>query len=66
MVVTKIIVTEINNLKKVEFSISKFGDYVVADQYSKTLNNERKLLDILTNKISEAIIEKLTQNLNDL
>ena len=66
MVVTKIIVTEINNLEKKEFSISKFGDYVVADQYSKTLNNERKLLDILTNKISEAIIEKLTQNLNDL
>tara|TARA_B100000941_G_C28493454_1_gene549408 strand:- start:1038 stop:1508 length:471 start_codon:yes stop_codon:yes gene_type:complete len=61
MVITKIIVTEINNLEKIEFSVSKIGDYVVTDQYSKTLNNERKLLDILTNKISEAIIEKLTQ-----
>ena len=48
-----------------EFRISKRGAYNVADQYSQTLTNEKKLIRILSEKIAEKIIEELIQRTDD-
>ena len=52
-----------NNFK---FSMSKTGDFVVSSKYSQTLNNEKKLVQILTDAISKEIIEKIIIKINDL
>ena len=47
-------------------SISTEGEYLVADSYSSTLNNEKKLIDDLVDNISSEIIRKIVLKLNDL
>ena len=49
-----------------EFSVNKSSDYNVANQYSKTLSNEKKSIDLLTNEIADDILDNLRLNLNDL
>ena len=51
---------------KNEFSVIKSSDYNVANQYSKTLSNEKKSIDLLTNEIADDILDNLRLNLNDL
>ena len=43
------------------FTISKKGNYVVQDQYSETLIQERNLIDNLSDKIVEEIQENLSR-----
>ena len=57
---------EINTNKSGEINIKKTGDYNVAKQYSQTLNNEKKLIDVLLSSITDEITIKLTRGLNDL
>ena len=35
----------------------------VANQYSQTLNNEKKLIELLTDEISEKILNKIRVNI---
>ena len=51
----------IDQMKNGKFEISKKGDYNVANQYSQTLNNEKKLIKMLSESIAEKIIEELIQ-----
>ena len=55
-----------DNNEKFIFNIIKRGDYAVNDKYSKTLNNEKKLIELLTDDIADEIYEELINNLNDL
>ena len=55
---------KINNNKWNRFSVSKFGDYDVSSQYSQTLNNEKNLTEILTDKLSTEILDELGIRLN--
>ncbi len=48
-----------------KFQISKRGDFNVSSQYSQTLNNEKKLIKILSESIAESIIEELILRAND-
>tara|TARA_E500000178_G_scaffold297674_1_gene304501 strand:- start:352 stop:822 length:471 start_codon:yes stop_codon:yes gene_type:complete len=57
---------EINTNKSGEINIKKTGDYSVAKQYSQTLNNEKKLIDVLQSSIIDEITIKLARGLNDL
>ena len=50
-----------NNL---EFTIEREGDYVVADKFSQTLNNEKKLIRNISEKIYEDIIGEIISKLN--
>ena len=52
-----------DNLNNLEFSVEREGNYVVADKFSQTLNNEKRLIDNLIDKISEDIIDEII-NLN--
>ena len=52
-----------NNLNKGlkdNFSIIKNGDYNVSTRYSETINNEKNLIKLLVEDISEQIIEELS------
>ena len=44
-----------------EIVLSKSGDYSVVKEYSKTINNEKKLIEILTNELLEDIISNLSE-----
>ena len=49
-----------------KFILSESGDYEVAKIYSNTLNNEKNLVKILTDKISNKINENIIKIVNDL
>jgi len=46
--------------------ISKTGEYLVSKQFSQTISNEKKLIQVLTENISEEIILQLSEKLNDI
>ena len=56
----------INGDTNYKINLSNKGDYLVADSYSTTLNNEKKLTDDLIENISEKILKKISLKLNDI
>ena len=48
-----------------KFEISKKGDFLVTNQYSQTLNNEKKLIKTLSENLAEELIEKLMERVGD-
>ena len=46
------------------FKIEKKGEYAVNSQHSQTLLNEKKLIDTLSDGITDEIIKGLIQGLN--
>ena len=46
------------------FNVSASGDYTVASQYSQTLNNEKNLTELLTDKLANEILNELGLRLN--
>ena len=56
----------LKNNKTEEFNIISTGDYQVSDKYSSTLKNEKRLIDDLTNDISDKIKKQINLILNDL
>ena len=48
-----------------EFTISKFGDFSVTSEHLNTLNNEKKLVEVLINDIIEEILFNLSIKLDD-
>ena len=54
------------NNKKEEFNIVSTGNYQVSDKYSTTLKNEKRLIDDLTNDISDKIKKRINLIINDL
>ncbi len=54
-----------NNEEK-EFTATSTGYYSVGDKYSKTLRNEKRLIDDLTSDLSKEILSKIKLLLNDI
>tara|TARA_Y100001935_G_C17217036_1_gene463188 strand:- start:162 stop:629 length:468 start_codon:yes stop_codon:yes gene_type:complete len=63
--ITIMAIIEYKTKDTVKFEISKNGSYTVTSQYSQTLNNEKKLIKILSEKLAEKIIEELIQRTDD-
>ena len=60
---------EFNVVMKNDFkniTVSKSADYSVAEQYSQTLNNEKNLIEYLSEDIAEEILSELALKLNDI
>ena len=53
-----------DNTNNLEFTVERKGNYVVADKFSQTLNNEKKLTSNIVDKISEDIIGEIINKLN--
>ena len=49
-----------------KFEVSKVGNYNVSKQYSQTLNNEKKTVELLSNEIVNEILEEVNLRINDL
>ena len=62
---TVIQILNVNDVKIKEFTITEIGEYSVHNQYSKTLNNEKKLTALLTKKILNQITQNLINFSND-
>ena len=60
----KVTYSEINSLKKDRFEIVKSGSYNVANQHSNTLNNEKKIVELLVDNITDQILDQLRLKLN--
>ena len=55
-----------NGNKSDSFVVSKSGDYSASNQYSQILNNEKTLIETLTDELAEDILNQLISSLNDL
>ena len=65
-ITVKVSCKEISNGSEFEFSKSKTGDYSVSSQYSRTLSNEKKLVELLSDNIGDQILNELNTKLNAL
>ena len=65
-VIVNVKLIKTDNTNNLEFTIEREGDYVVADKFSQTLNNEKKLIRNITEKISEDIIGEIINKFNDI
>tara|TARA_B100000959_G_C14929141_1_gene602821 strand:- start:721 stop:1197 length:477 start_codon:yes stop_codon:yes gene_type:complete len=71
--ITKYEISLISNIKlnfleknqKHKFSITSNGDYLAADKYSTTLKNEKRLIEDLTNDLSNKIKKRINLITND-
>ena len=59
-------VKELVSENEISFNIVKTRDYSVASQYSQTLANEKKLIEILTDDVTENILNTIVLKLDDL
>ena len=57
---------EINNQREYQFNILKTSTYAVEKQYSQTLKNEKKLVELMTEDLIDDILEEINNRLNDL
>ena len=64
-IVSKVELIDLSNLKSKKYTFTKDGDFNVGSKHTDTLNNEKKLIDLLTINISEQIIEALANYSND-
>ena len=63
---TLVIFEQTNTNEKKRIIISKSGEYGVNEQYSQTITNEKNLIKVLSNEVSEEILLKLAEALDDL
>ena len=63
-IIVNVKLIKIDNTNNLEFTIEREGDYVVADKFSQTLNNEKKIIRNITEKISDSIIDEIINKLN--
>ena len=59
------VINELNENMR-EINIIESGHYNITSQHYKTLNNEKKLIDLLTDSLSDKITEELILILNDI
>ena len=64
---TNISIFSIKKNKKNNFNLSVNGNYSVdTKNYSNTINNEKNLINNLTDKIAKNILDKINKTVNDL
>ena len=57
---------ELTNNKDHEFKLSKTGEILVANEYSQTKTNERKLIDIYADILSSEILDIIIKKIDDI
>lgn len=65
-ITVNITLINLTNNNSQNFSIIKEGIYNVDDTYSVSLNNEKKLVKLLTISLTEEIVEKLADTSDDI
>ena len=57
---------KLNSEEKTLFTVLSSSEFNVDSQYSQTINNEKKLIENLSTKITQKIFDKLVQEVNAL
>ena len=65
-ILIKVEFSEINNSISRSFTVKKNGDYAVSEKYTQTLNNEKKLNNLLADDLADIIFKELVLRVNDL
>ena len=65
-IVSQIEIIIVENNTENKFTKSVTGDYLVGNNYSTTINNEKKLVDSLTVNLTEKILDEINLKFNDL
>ena len=65
-IICSIELTFLEKSTKHKFTVSSNGDYLAADKYSTTIQNEKRLIEDLTNDLSDKIRNKINLISNDL
>ena len=65
-IIVNVSFNKLGESKEDSFSVSKSSEYVVANRHSTTRDNENKSLEILSEKVSQEIFEKLITQVDDL
>ena len=60
------VVVKLSETNTHKFSVLSNGDYSVSEQNSTTINNEKKLIKILSQDMADKIITELNLIINDL
>ena len=64
MVEVKVELQEIGKSKISKFVVSETMDYDVAKHHSKTLDNEKKIIDLIIENIADKILNNIRDNLD--
>ncbi len=65
LIIVNVVVIENKNNKQHNIVVRATGDYNVAEQNSTTRNNEKQLIKLLANSLSDKILNKINSTLND-
>lgn len=65
-VTVNVSVNIINKQLSKEFLVNKVGSYNVNKQHSITIRNEKKLIELITDDLSDEILDELRVKLNDI
>ena len=57
-------ILEINSNNKIEFNKKINGDYSVSNKYSQTINNEKNLINVLTEELTKEILNEIIEKLS--
>ena len=62
---TKVELLELQNFETLKFNISVTNEYLVGQNYSITLTNESKITDYLVDDLSDKILKRINEEIND-
>ena len=65
LIVVNVKIIQNKNNKKHNITVRDTGDYNVAEQNSTTRNNEKQLIKLMSNSLSDKILNKINSTLND-
>ncbi len=65
LIVVNVKIIENKNNKNHNITVRDTGDYNVAEQNSTTRNNEKQLIKLMSNSLSDKILNKINSTLND-
>lgn len=55
-----------DNIKKYKFTKKSKNDYSVSTQFSQTRINEKKMTELLSEKLAEEILREISKKINDI
>ena len=65
-ITAKILINKSGSDNVTGFSIVKSGDFNVGNQYSQTLNDEKKLINLLVDNLAKEILDEIFLRIDDL
>ena len=62
----EIVLKDVVNNKSSKFKVSEIGDYKVSNQNLQTLNNEKKLINLMVDNLIDKVLIDIKLKINDL